>query len=128
MITEDDKKVLDTMDVKTVEQLMLKVESFIKEADKLLIAFPVVDYNNVFETALQSESIANSLKDYSDRVWNTFNDIFSDNQPSAQRNFGKARMLVPQAISEYGTLLNTLKKKRDILVEFQSDLKSYLDN
>lgn len=127
MLNEDDRKALDAMDTQTVVLLASKVEDFINEADRLLNAYPTVDYNNVFDTALQLGNLANSLRDFSEKVWGAFSKIFGDYQPSVQRKFGMARMLVPEAMSEYGTLRNALAKKRDILDEFKNDLKAYLE-
>lgn len=129
MLNEDDKRVLDSMDAQMIEQLVLTIDSLILEANQLLNVYPEVDFGNVYDTAAyQSVSIDVSLREFSHKVWTYFIEIFGDNQPTAQRQFGMARMLIPEAISEYGTLLNTLKKKRDILVEFKNDLKSYIEN
>ena len=129
MLTEDDKNVLDTIDAQVIEKLVSTLDGFINEAEQLLKTYPEVDFGNVYDTAAyQSASIDVSLREFSHKVWTYFIDIFGDNQPTAQRQFGVAQMLVPEAISEYGSLLNTLKKKRDILVEFQNDLKEYFAN
>lgn len=126
MLTEDDKKVLEAMDTQAIKQLASTLDGYIHEANQLLKKYPEVDFDNVYPTAYDlSENLNTSLREYSNKVWTTFIDIFGDNQPTAQKQFGMARMLVPEAISEYGTLLNTLKKKLDILVEFQKDLKAY---
>ena len=128
MLSEDDKIVLEAMNTQAIEQLVSTLENFINEANQLLKTYPEVNFDNVYPTAYNlSGNIDVSLREYSNKVWTTFIDIFGEGQPTAQKQFGMARMLVPEAISEYGTLLNTLKKKRDILVEFQKDLKEYLE-
>lgn len=128
MLTEDDKKVLDAMDTQSLEQLVSTLDGFINDANQLLKTYPEVNFDNVYPTAYDLfVNIDVSIREFSNKVWTTFIDIFGDNQPIAQRKFGMARMLVPEAISEYGTLLNTIKKKQEILVEFQNDLKAYLE-
>ena len=119
---DDDKKLLDAMDSQLIENLVFAVENFINKANQLLNTYPAIDFSNCYDTAFQSDNISNEVREFSNGVSAAFINIFGENQPSVLRVFSTAFAVAPIAISDYGTARNILEKKRDILVNFKTEL------